>query len=100
MMNSVTGIHMRSSIVIATAGFALLLSGAAYADQATSQDAVPSPISYSSNDGPECHHLVHQGMVTSIVECRDQAGWERQRHMMTQQEILMMQIHSDIQIRR
>lgn len=82
---------MRTLLPLLAAGLALGLSGGALADEATT--STPQPVSYSSNDGITCHHMVHEGEVTSVVQCHSQAGWERLRHV-TQQSIYEFQIHA------
>jgi len=85
---------MRACLSALVTGIALCASGAAFAGSA--QDEMPTSISYSSNDGMECHALVHEGEITRIVECRDKAGWERQRHLITEQTIIQMQLRSEL----
>ena len=84
---------MRILLPAIVAGVALGFLGTAFADDTASDTAVASPITYSSDDGITCHHLVHEGEITSVVGCRDKAGWERQRHA-TEQAILEFQIRS------
>ncbi|GEM_PF-2195787 len=90
---------MRIRLSAIAASVVLGLSVTAYAADAPAQNGVPTAISYSSNDGIECHHIVHQGILTSITECRDRAGWERQRHMLTQKTIFDLQLRGEIQRR-
>ncbi len=85
---------MRACLSILVTGIAFGMSSAAFAGSAAG--ALPTPISYSSNDGMECHALVHEGEITRIVECRDKAGWERQRHLITEQTIIQMQLRSEL----
>jgi len=90
---------MRSYLPVLAASVVLGFAATAYAADTPASGVVPAAISYSSNDGIECHHLVHQGDLTSITECRDRAGWERQRHMMTQKAIFDLQLRGEIQRR-
>lgn len=92
---------MRATLLWLTAGLLVAVSSAAMATDDTtvvSQGAAPppvvttpAPISYSADDGKvTCHHMVHEGMVTSVVQCHTQAGWDRLR-MLTQQRIMELQ---------
>lgn len=87
---------MRATLLALASGLLLCASGAALAadgDASAAPPSVPEPVAYSANDGNvTCHHMVHEGMVTSVVQCHTQAGWDRLR-LQTQEAV------SDFQLR-
>ncbi|HWA89624.1 MAG TPA: hypothetical protein VG889_06280 [Rhizomicrobium sp.] len=89
---------MRTLFALAT-GLALSLSTAAYAEMTTADAqrmATPAAtIAVAANQQQKvtCHHFVHEGSLTPVVECADQTTWTKRR-IDVQQQLWKIQVRS------
>jgi len=69
---------MRTLLLSALSAAGLLLSSAAFADDA--KPVAPTPVSADNSDKLICHAVTHEGMVVHRSECRTQREWDRIRY--------------------
>jgi hypothetical protein len=88
---------MRTIFALAT-GLALTLSTASYAEMAGPEaqhvaTSVSSAAPANAETKVTCHHLVHEGSLSPIVQCGDQKTWTRTRQE-TDHQLWEIQVHS------
>jgi hypothetical protein len=90
---------MRIALLALATGLALSLAAPAFAEEFVPDSqrvATPQQASATVNaDSQRCHHLVHEGALSPIVQCGSDKTWERAR-LLTQQSIIDMQHRSVI----
>jgi hypothetical protein len=79
---------MRTLLLSAVSAAGLLLSSAAFADDA--KPMTPTPVSADNSDKLICHAISHEGSVVHRSECRTQKEWDRIRFE-SQQSLLEWQ---------
>jgi hypothetical protein len=98
---------MRVALFVLASGLALSLAAPTCAAEFVpdaQQFSAPKPVSATpvsatpataTQAGPivQCHHMIHEGLLTPIVHCVSARTWERTR-LETQQSIMEFQHHS------
>ncbi len=86
---------MRIALFALASGLALSLAAPAFAEEIVpdaTRYATPTPANATPPDARYCHHLVHEGLLTT-EHCRSAKSWEQTR-LATQQWLTEYQHHS------